>query len=504
MGSAPHRTLVSVRTTLGGMCGTFRRFMSSTDALELSRLDAVETAARIRSGELSAPEVVAAAIERSQALGPLLNAVSACDYERAIERAQRPGNGPFAGVPTFIKDLDDVAGIVNSYGSRAHLANVPKRTDTLIARILDTGLISLGKSMTPEFGLTGTTESLAFGPTRNPWKATHSPGGSSGGAAALVASGVVPIAHGSDGGGSIRIPAGFCGLVGLKVSRERLFVPAGLDRLPLRVVTYGAVTRTVRDTAHFVAALDERVASRRIPRLPLVEGPSERRLRIAMFVVAPSGAPIDPEVAATVGAAARSCERLGHRVDEITCPFDEQMVEDFLLYWSFLAWGSIVQTRLQRRRRFQLATMEPWTRHLAARFRTRWRGAIPALRRLRAARAESERLFERYDLLLSPTTTAPAPVLGHLGPDVPFETAFQRVRDYFCLTPPQNIIGNAAITLPLGLSGDGLPIGAHFSSAPGRESTLLELAYELEADGAFCARTAPATYGAARSVCEVA
>jgi amidase len=140
--------------------------------------------------------------------------------------------------------------------------------------------------------------------------------------------------------------------------------------------------------------------------------------------------------------------------------------------------------------------MEPWTRDLAARFKTLWRSAFPALKRLRAARAASELLFERHDLLLSPTTTAPAPPLGHFGPDVPFETVFERVRDYFCLTPPQNIIGNAAITLPMGMSRAGLPIGVHFSSAHGRESTLLELAYELEADGAFRELRAPMAYGA--------
>jgi amidase len=458
---------------------------------ELARLDAVETAARIRSGELSAAEVISAAIERAEALGPVLNAIPARDYERALARAGTPGSGPLAGVPTFIKDLDDVAGIVNSYGSRAHADNVSKQTDRVIARILDTGLVCLGKSMTPEFGLTGTTESAAFGPTRNPWKVTHSPGGSSGGAAALVAAGVVPIAHGSDGGGSIRIPASFCGLVGLKVSRERRFVTAGLDRLPLRVVTYGVVTRTVRDTAHFVTALDQRIASRRLARLPLVEGPGEKRLRVGVFLGAPSGGAVDAEVAATTLAAGRHCAQLGHKVDEILPPFDEQMVEDFLHYWSLLAWGSILQTRLQRRSRFDIEMMEGWTRSLASRFRDDWRGVVPVLRRLRAARGASERLFESYDVLLSPTTTAPAPVIGHLGADVPFETAFQRVRDYFCFTPPQNIIGNTAISLPMGMSSDGLPIGVQFSADQGCESTLLELAYELEADGAFSPQRAP-------------
>ena len=465
-------------------------------ACELARLDAVETAARIRSGELLAREVVSAAIERAEALDPILNAIPARDYDRALEAAKTPGSGPFAGVPTFIKDLDDVAGIVNSHGSRAYSDNVPKRTDKLIAKILDTGLVCLGKSMTPEFGLTGTTESTAFGPTRNPWKTTHSPGGSSGGAAALVAAGVVPLAHGSDGGGSIRIPAAFCGLVGLKVSRERRFVPAGLDRLPLRVVTYGVVTRTVRDTAHFAAALDQRVASRRLPRIPLVRGASERRLRIGFFVTAPSGCSVDSEVAATALAAAQRCARLGHKVEEIVCPYDEQLVDDFLLYWSLLAWGSIVQTRLQRRRRFDIECMEPWTRALSARFQSRRWEVVSALKRLRAARFASERLFESYDVLISPTPTAPAPPLGHIGADVLFETAFARVRDYFCLTPAQNIIGNTAISLPMGMSHEGLPIGVQLSANRGDESTLLELSYELEGDGALRAPEAPMAYGA--------
>jgi amidase len=462
----------------------------------LEELDGVETARRVRSGELSGVEVVAAAIERAEAADPLLNAISARDYDRALERAKHPGRGPLAGVPTFIKDLDDVAGLVNSYGSRAHVGNVSKRTDRVIARILDTGLVCLGKSTTPEFGLTGTTETSAFGATHNPWKLTHSSGGSSGGAAALVAAGVVPIAHGSDGGGSLRIPASFCGLVGLKVSRERRFVTAGLDRLPLRVVTYGVLTRSLRDTAHFANALDARIASRRLPRIPLVEGPGKQRLRIGLFLGAPSRSDVDGEVASVAVAAAQRCAHLGHKVDEIVCPFDEQMVADFLDYWSLLAFGSIVQTRLQRLGRFDIELMEGWTRSLAGRFRSNWRGALPALRRLRAASAASARLFERFDILLSPTTTAPAPLLGELAGDVPFETVFDRVRDTFCFTPPQNIIGNPAISLPLGMSGRGLPIGVQFAADTGREGALLELGYELEVDGAFHAGRPPVGMGA--------
>jgi len=467
--------------------------MPIVESDELAKMDAVETAARIRARELSAVEVVTAAIERAEALNPLINAIPARDYERALERASNPLAGPFAGVPTFIKDLDDVAGVVTSYGSRAHLENVPKRTDRFIAKILDTGLVCLGKSAASEFGLTGTTESSAHGPTCNPWKTTHSPGGSSGGAAALVAAGIVPIAQGSDGGGSIRIPASFCGLIGLKVSRERRFTTAVLDRLPLRVVAYGAMTRTVRDTAHFVAALDQRVASRRLSRMTVVEGPGTKRLRMALFTQTPTGISIDPEVRASAIAAADRCAGFGHVIEEIPCPFDSQTVEDFLMYWSLLAWGTILQTRLQRGRSFDIDQMEPWTRDLAARFTSNRLGAFTAFRRLRAQSAIWARLFEKYDAMISPVSTAPAPELGRLGPEVPFETAFARVRDYFLFTPVQNVTGDAAISLPLGMSGSGLPIGVQFIARQGHEATLLELAYELEGDGAFHSTAPPVT-----------
>jgi amidase len=155
------------------------------------------------------------------------------------------------------------------------------------------------------------------------------------------------------------------------------------------------------------------------------------------------------------------------------------------MHWSLLAWGTILQTRLQRGRRFDIAQMEPWTRDLAARFTSNRRGAFTALRRLREPSAIWARLFEKYDALISPVASAPAPEIGRLGPEVPFETAFARVRDYFLFTPAQNISGDAAISLPLGMSASGLPIGVQFIARQGHEATLLELAYELEGDGAF-------------------
>jgi amidase len=455
------------------------------DTSELGRLDAVETAARIRAGDLKPEEVIAAAIERARTLEPALNAIPVETWDAAMRRAHRPPGGPFAGVPTFVKAIDDLAGTVNDRASRAWAGVVSDHTEPFVEALLGTGLVSLGKSSSPECGLTGTTEPLAHGPTHNPWDLSRTPGGSSGGAGALVAARVVPVAHGSDGGGSIRIPAAFCGLVGLKPSRDRRFSPGVGERLPVRLLTYGALTRTVRDTAHLVAALEERIPSRRLPRIGRVEGPSRERLRIGVFTDSPLGGPVDPDVRGATLAAGRTLRELGHTVREIPCPYDRRLLDDFWHFWAFLAWGFRVQTRWIRRSTYEPSQLEPWTHGLAARFRENLAKAVPAVRRLRHARDVSARLFAEHDLLVCPTTATPAPELGHLGPEVPFEAALERVRHTFCFTPVQNATGDPAISLPLGMSGDGLPIGVQASAPHGGEAKLLALAYELEAAGAF-------------------
>jgi len=455
------------------------------DTSELGRLDAVETAARVRAGELAHEDVVAAAIERARSLEPALNAISTETYDTASSQARERRVGRFSGVPTFVKGIDDLAGVVNDHGSRAYRSHVPKRTEPFVDALLATGLISLGKSSAPESGLTGTTEPLAHGPTRNPWNLSHSPGGSSGGAAALVAARVVPLAHGSDGAGSIRIPSSFCGLVGLKPSRERLFAPTVGERLPLRILSFGALTRSVRDTAHFAAALEERIPSRKLPPIGLVEGPAKQRLRIGLFTDSPLGTPVHPDTREAVIAAGRACADLGHAVEEIPCPFPGRVLEDFWLYWTFLGWGFVAQTRWMKKRRYDPGQLEPWTHGLSDRFTAQLRKALPALLRLRGVHRISARVFADTDLLMCPTTAAPAPEIGYLGPEVAFETAFERVTSCFCFTPIQNAAGDPAISLPLGLSADGLPVGVQFAAVPGGEATLLALAYELEAAGAF-------------------
>lgn len=456
------------------------------DGSELGWLDAVETARRIRSGEMGAREVVAAAIERARALEPTLNAIPTEMFDAALLAAETPRAGVFSGVPTFVKALDDDAGFVNDYGSRAYRGRVATRTEPFVREFRATGLIPLGRSAAPETGLSVVTESLAFEPTRNPWSTGHSPGGSSGGAGALVAARVVPIALGSDAGGSIRIPASSCGLVGLKPSRERGFSP-GVNRvLPVPVLTYGVLTRTVRDTAHFLHAIDARMPSRRLPALALVEGPAAARLRIACLLDSPNGSPVDSEVLETTRQAARTLEQAGHRVESIPCPYPAQMIDDTWLHIGFLAWGFSLQTRATRR---PVSELEPWTRGLADHFRShfpaRFREFLGAVRRLRASRGISAELYSRYDLLLCPTLAALPPEIGALSPDAPFAPAFERQKQHIPFTPIQNATGDPAISLPLGVSANGLPIGVQLAAAPGGEAKLLAVAYELEAGGHF-------------------
>ena len=453
------------------------------DNSELGRLDAVATAARIHSGELSAHAAVSAAIDRAKALNPILNAISTETFDSALRTAAVPPQGPFSGVPTLIKGIENEKGVVNDYGSRAYLAHVAHSTEPFVREFLSTGLVSIGRSATPEFGLNATTEPLAHGPTRNPWNSDHSTGGSSGGAAALVAARVVAIAHGSDAAASIRIPASHCGLVGLKPTRGRGFQPVATGMQPVPTLTFGVLTRSVRDTAHFISAIDERMPSRKLSPIGLVESPAAERLRIAVFTDSPLGDEVDGEVIETTLEAGRRCETLGHSIEKISCPYEGQLIHDTWTHISFIAWVLRIRARLSRG--IDSAKLEPWTHALAAVWKSHWWGFIAVARRMRAARHVSARLFERYDLLLCPTVAEPPPAIGKFAPDLPFDVTFLAEKRHMPFAPIQNATGDPAISLPLGVSAAGLPIGVQFAAAPGREATLLSVAHELEGAGAF-------------------
>ncbi len=446
----------------------------------LGTADGVEIARRIKAGDIHPREAVEAAIRRAEMVNPRLNAIATALFDSARERATSPPPGPFGGVPSFIKDTDEVAGSPLLFGSRGLPRKPAEKTSPFAKQFLSMGFINLGKTTTPEFGLTGTTEALLYGPTHNPWRLGFSPGGSSGGSAALVAAGVVPIAHANDGGGSIRIPASCCGLVGLKPSRGRLAEIEGSELLPVKILHQGMLSRTVRDTAYFFHAAERYRRNPRLPQIGLVTRPG-RRLRIGFFTEIGERAPAHPECVDAVHRVAAMCETLGHAVDVVPRPFDEGFHEDFFLLWSTMA--SVI-TRFGKQLvhpEFDRTQIEPFTRGLVEHFKRNVRSVPAAIWRLRRFASRYDEGFERYDVLLNPTLAMPPPALGFIGPEVPFETALERLKWFIPFTPVQNVSGGPAISLPMAKSTEGLPIGVQFAARLGQERTLLELALEIEA-----------------------
>lgn len=449
--------------------------------------DAVGVAALIASGEVSRSEVLEAALPRLDRVNPTLNGISHDDRARAIVRAEEtsPDGAPFAGVPSLIKNNTDFKGLPTQQGSAAVPPEPAERHEAFTEQFLSTGLNVLGATTLPAFGLTASTEFVDREPTRNPWNPAYSAGASSGGSAALVAAGVVPIAHGNDGGGSIRIPAAACGLVGLKTTRNRLAPAKEMADAPLDIVANGVLTRSVRDTAVFLAAAERHRPVPRLPKVGLVEGPATRRLRVGLVTETLNGAPLDEDSRRELRRVADLVASLGHEVVEMPIPVDTAFERDFVQYWRTLAFSLDYAGRFVLSRDFDRSRVDPFTHGLARAFlRTFWRtpGAIVALKR--SARAYGE-IFTDWDVVLSPVLGHTTPELGWLDPGVAFDVAFERLRTYVAYTPLNNASGGPAISLPLGRTSNDLPLGLHFSADHGDERTLLELAFELEAAAPF-------------------
>lgn len=447
---------------------------------ELASMDAVALADAIKRGQLSPQEATSAAIDAAERLNPQLNAIVTETFENARNLARGSFSGPFAGIPTFIKDTDDLEGTPTLLGSRAVPRRNARHSSAFVEQMLATGLVALGKTALPEFGLTATTEPLGFGPTRNPWNLGYSTGASSGGSAAMVAAGVVPIAHANDGGGSIRIPASCCGLVGLKPSRSRFRDAEASKQLPLNFIVQGVVTRSVRDTAAFLAAAEAFAPSPHYPRVGLVDTPSRKPLRIAMFTRNADGERCASEVNDAVLQAAKALEDLGHQVEPVPCPYSAETADDFFVLWGMVPFALQIAGRALIDRNFRAAEFDPWTRGLARSFRRRIHRFPAILRRLRRLEAEYAASFSGFDLQLSPTLGHPPPEIGYLHPELPFDIATERVRRFAGFTPIQNVAGNPAISLPLGMSAKGLPIGIQLAAPLGEDGRLLEIGLALE------------------------
>ena len=445
----------------------------------LDRHDGVAIAEMVRAGEVSAAEVIEAAITRAEQIDASIGAIVVDDFARARHQAADPLSGAFAGVPTFIKDMTDVAGLPTRFGSASLQTSKPKsKTHRIAQQMFEMGMISIGKSTMPEFGFTPSTEFPNGPPTRNPWNLDHSVGGSSGGAAALVAAGVVPLANAADGGGSIRIPAAACGLVGLKPTRGRM--PAAQTEEPfVGLVTDGVVSRSVRDTALFMAEVERLDPNGKLLPIGHVEHPLERPIRIGTYYEPPTNAQVDEVVKREFDATCELLATLGHQVEPVELPITDRFAEDFITLWSLLAWLVASTSKFMIDSSFDKAELTDVMRGLAR--QRRLHKAPGAIRRLRRSHREYSSVFENVDVVVSPTVAHRTPPIGHLGMDLPFDVLFPRVEKWACFTPYANATGGPSISLPLGFDEPtNLPVGIMFGAAHGNEKLLLELALQLE------------------------
>jgi len=442
--------------------------------------DATAVAELVKAKEVTAREVTEAAIARAEAVQAALNGVHVPDYERALAVADSLPDGPFTGVPTYIKDNIDVEGLPTNHGTASFTARPARKESPLVQEFRGLGLNLLGKSRLPEFGFSASTEYAGADPVRNPWNPAYSAGASSGGAAALVAAGVVPMAHANDGGGSIRIPAAACGLVGLKPTRGRFVDDPHDTQLPVRIIGQGMVTRSVRDTARFFAGMEQQWRNPKLPPVRAVAGPSATRLRVGLVLDSVNDNPTDPETRSAVERTARLLEDLGHRVDEMAAPVPARFADDFAHYWALLGYLAMKTGKHTFDRSFDPALTEDLTQGLARRFRSAWLDTPGMLLRLRGAAATYRKVFQDYDVFVSPVLSHTTPAIGHLAATLPFDDLFPRLEAYVGFTPLNNVTGGPAMSLPLATTESGLPIGIHVAADIGDERTLLELAYELE------------------------
>jgi amidase len=449
--------------------------------MELAFLSAVEQAKLVRAGEISSTELVTTTLERIERLDPTLNAFVTVCGDEALEAARiidtTPGDAAFRGVPIGIKDLAATAGVRTTYSSRAYQDYVPDFDLAVVRRLRDAGFVIVGKTNTPEFGTVAFTESELNGATRNPWDTELTPGGSSGGAAAALAAGLIPAAHATDGGGSIRIPASCCGLFGLKPSRGRVSsAPFGsLEGLS----TAGPLTRTVEDAAHLLDVLagyetgDPWWAPP--PSRPFAETTSKppARLRIAVTSTPPIEIPVDPACVAAVEDAAALLSELGHHVEEGSPAWhDPGLFDTFIEIWQVVPALHPVDAAL----------MSPLNRELAESARTSSAADYGrAVARLQALARRIVAFWSEADVVLTPTLALPPVAIGWQEAVTGAAEQLLRNTEFTPFTAVANLTGLPAMSLPLHWNDEGLPIGVQAIGPSAGDALLLSLAAEIEA-----------------------
>jgi amidase len=443
--------------------------------------DAVSLRTALEAGRTTPAVLTERAIERAEAVNPQLNFIAWPCFDRARAQAAEPRTGPLAGIPTLIKDMLPEKGIPASFGSAALRDFIPPE-DGLYARALaDAGLISIARSTMPELGLNAVTESPLAGPTRNPWSLDHTPGGSSGGGSAAVAAGVVPVAHASDGLGSIRHGAAPCGLVGLKPSRRRNAGEEAFKTIADLTVN-GCVSRTVRDTAAWLEATQTRDPGC-LPPIPLVTEPAGHSLRIHAYSrIMRSGQLPDPSVQRVFADTVALLGRLGHGVSDAALPFDGPTAAALLIT---ITEGVFTRRLGALSQQIGIAVKAEDLEYRSATLIAageaidddRYASAWSSMETVVAAYLDR---LDQIDIWMTPTLSTEIPRIGVFGPDVAWADQRDRLIDYAGYCWIDNFAGTPAITLPMGFSDNGLPVGIQFATRPGGEALLLALAHQLE------------------------
>jgi amidase len=450
--------------------------------------DATGLAAAVRQREVSPAELVEETFRRIEATDAELNAFVTLN-ESAL--ADEPADGPFRGVPFAVKDLTDTAGLRTTYSCRAFADRVPSEDAAAVRRLRRAGFVLIGKTNTPEFGSTAVTESALNGVCRNPWNLERTPGGSSGGAAAHVAAGVLPLAHGSDGGGSIRIPASCCGLFGLKPSRGRVSAaPYGDGSFALS--QQGPIAWTVRDAAALLDVLagyePGDSAWLPAPERPFAAevGAPPGRLRVAWTTEPALPYPVEPPCADAARAAARLLEEIGHDVVEAAPPWhDDSVLDRFSYLWRMgpALYGVPPDSLEPLNRALAEAALETSALEYAQ--------AVIALQRY-ARRVAA--FWDDVDVVLTPTLAKlPVPIGWVFEPDDPWEQ-FRRGGEFTPFTPALNVTGQPAASVPWDVA-EGLPVGVQLIARAGDEATLIRLAAQLEEARPWLDRTPPLSVG---------
>jgi amidase len=459
---------------------------------EYSNYDGLGLAELVRKKEVKASELAELAFFGVEKVNPQINAVIEV-YQKRIQKADElfVSEAPFCGVPFFLKDLDAAeAGQTQEMGSRLSRGYVAQTDSYLTLRFKEAGAVILGRTTTPERGLAATTESILTGATKNPWDLNRMAGGSSGGSAAAVTAGILPVAHASDGGGSIRIPAACCGLVGLKPSRGRVTMGPDVDEALFGLAQEFVVSRTVRDTAAMLDAVSKPapgdpyiIVQPHRPYLEEINAPAGK-LQIAFSADTWTGIEVDPEVADKIQEVARLCETMGHRVEAAKPQFDLEPYYDAL----GVMWGSSLGFACDRladimKRPVDADHLEPVTLNLYENARNYSAADVLSAKiALNTVRRIVGQFFEKYDLLLTPTVTRLPAALGtiDLNHAEGMEDWLYGTAQFNTFTNLANATGSPAISLPLCQSANGIPIGVQFMAGFGQEALLLRVAGAFE------------------------